>query len=578
MNIQFTKIPNELNNAFFFYKITSCTFNTYSIIKKNIMKKCLPLLLILVGIVVSTGIKAQNFTLTRTIVATDTITDDGVTFPASSDDAEQENDEIDALFDDDIDVGWEGDPEDFNILTCGLRFQDICVPQGATIDSAYILMFSHEAKTADDIANITIAAEDTGNAETFTEDALIDSRTLTSNQLRWIVDEEWGLWTPHRTPDIKDVVQEVINRNDWTTGNSIAFIMLGEDQGPSTVENAREFESFENIADPEDGGDGQNHPERVPQLIIHYSVKSAELEIPIVSTGVITDDGVTFEASSDDAEQENDEIDALYDDDIDAGWEGDPEDFNILTCGLRFQNLCIPKGAVIDSAFIEVFSHEAKTADDVANLTIAAEATDDAETFTEDALIDSRSLTSAQLRWIVDVPWGLWTPHRTPDVSAIVQEVVDRDGWEYGNDIAFIILGEDQGPSTVENAREFESFENIADPEDGGDGQNHPERIPRLRIYYSSPNTISSIQEVFAIQAEQLHVYPNPAAQTATVELENAAPSKIMMFNNAGQLVQQIDSDHGNTFTFDVSRYQKGVYFLNAVQNNKVYQQKLIIE
>jgi hypothetical protein len=29
----------------------------------------------------------------------------------------------------------------------------------------------------------------------------------------------------------------------------------------SEDENARELESFENIADPEDGGDGQHHPE-----------------------------------------------------------------------------------------------------------------------------------------------------------------------------------------------------------------------------------------------------------------------------------------------------------------------------
>ncbi|NJL75495.1 MAG: hypothetical protein HC892_11155 [Saprospiraceae bacterium] len=61
---------------------------------------------------------AQNIKLQRAIMATDTITDDGVTFTASSDDAEQENDAIDALFDDDIDAGWEGEPDDQNIFNC----------------------------------------------------------------------------------------------------------------------------------------------------------------------------------------------------------------------------------------------------------------------------------------------------------------------------------------------------------------------------------------------------------------------------------------------------------------------------
>ena len=397
------------------------------------------LILLLLG--VFTTVQAQNFTLSRRIMVTDTITDDGVTFAASSDDAEQENDEIDALYDDDIDTGWEGEPDDQNILTAGLRFRNISIPQGATIDSAFIIMHSHEAKTAEDVARITIVCEATDDAQTFTEDALIDARPQTDASLLWVVDEPWGLWTPHSTPDLKDLVQEIVDRDGWQAGNSIAFIYLGENQGPSEVENAREFESFENIADPEDGGDGQNYPERVPELVVYYSVSGALMETPIVMTQIVTDDGVTFEASSDDAEQENDEIDALFDDDIDAGWEGEPDDQNILTAGLRFQNIMIPQGAVIDSAFIEVVSHEAKTAEDVADLTIYCEATDNAETFTEDALIDARPSTDATFNWVVDEPWGLWTTHRTPDLKELVQEVIDRDGWEAGNALAFIILG-----------------------------------------------------------------------------------------------------------------------------------------
>ena len=465
---------------------------------------------------------AQSLRLNRYIMFTDTITDDedGRIFAASSDDAEQENDEIDTLFDDDIDAGWEGEPDDQNILTAGLRFRDIFIPKGATIDSAFIIVYSHEAKTAEDVANITIVGDATDDAQTFTEDALIDARPQTDASVSWIVDEPWGLWTPHSTPDLSPIVQEIINRDGWESGNSLAFILLGEDQGPSEVENAREFEAFENIADPEDGGDGQNHPERIPELVIYYSfnVESGFIEVPIVFTDTITDDedGRIFAASSDDAEQENDEIDTLFDDDIDAGWEGEPDDQNILTAGLRFQNLSIPAGAIIDSAFIEVFSHESKTAEDVARITIVAEATDDAQTFTEDALIDARTPTDASLLWVVDEPWGLWTPHRTPDLSEIVQEVVNRDGWSSGNSIAFILLGEDQGPSEVENAREFESYENIADPEDGGDGQNHPERVPRLLVYFSGGSPVAEDPD-----------YPSYSIGTVSSTDENGLPDSL---------------------------------------------------
>jgi hypothetical protein len=385
------------------------------------------------------------------------------------------------------------------------------------------------------------------------------------------------LWTPHRTPDLKAIVQEVVDRDGWQMGNAIAFMVLGENQGPSEVENAREFESFENIADPEDGGDGQNHPERVPQLLVYYTVTSSLLEVPIVVTDTITDEGVTFAVSSDDAEQQNDEIDALFDDDIDAGWEGAPEDQNILTCGLRFQNICLPQGAVIDSAFIEVYSHEAKTAEDVARLTIVGHATDNAPTFTEDALIDARPRTSASVAWTVAEAWGLWTPHRTADISAIVQELVDRDGWQMGNAMAFMVLGENQGPSEVENAREFESFENIADPEDGGDGQNHPERVPRLLVYYSSPN-VTGVREVFAAGVSALKVFPNPVQELATIAFEGEGEAQLLVYAASGQLVRSLYVPAGQEqIQLNVAGLSAGVYYLQALQNGKIYAQKLVV-
>ncbi len=522
---------------------------------------------------------AQNFKFSRRIIATDTITDEGVTFAASSDDAEQENNEIDALFDDDIDAGWEGEPEDQNILTAGLRFQNIFIPRGAIIDSAFIIVHSHEAKTPEDVARITIAGDANPNPPTFTEDSLIDARMLTETQLLWEVAAEWGLWSEERTLDIAAVVQELVDNPEWQPGNAMAFLLLGEDQGPSEVENAREFESFENIADPEDGGDGQNYPDRVPELVVFWSFEgSAEVDLRIVATDTVTDEGVTFAASSDDAEQENNEIDALFDDDIDAGWEGEPEDQNILTAGLRFQNVVIPQGAIIDSAYIEVVSHEAKTPEDVARITIAGDANPNPPTFTEDSLIDARMLTEAQLLWEVTEEWGLWSTERTVDISPIVQELVDNPEWQLGNAMAFILLGEDQGPSEVENAREFESYENIADPEDGGDGQNYPDRVPRLRVFYSAPNTATSVFNVFTPKVESLKVYPNPSSNEVTIELKGEGEAAIRVFSANGQLMRALDGVRDTKVMMNISDLNNGVYFIQAKQDNKLYVQKLIVE
>lgn len=541
------------------------------------MKKVFyPCLLLLLSSLYQT-VNAQNFFLQRAIIVTDTIEDEGVVFEASSDDAEQQNDEIDALYDDDLDAGWEGAPEDQNILITGLRFRDITIPQGATIDSAFVLFWAHEGKGADDVARITVTGEAVDNASTFTEDALISTRPHTAASVLWEVAEEWEIWQPYHTPNIKGIVQEIVGRNGWTAGNDLAVFLSGENQGLSEVENAREFESFENISDPEDGGDGQNHPERRPQLLVYYSVSNARLEIPIMVTDTIEDEGVVFEASSDDAEQQNDEIDALYDDDLDAGWEGAPEDQNILTTGLRFRNIGIPKGAVIDSAFIELWAHEGKGAEDVARITIFGENGDDAQTYTEDALISDRPRTTATQLWEVAEEWQIWEKHQTPDLKSIIQEIIARPNWQPGNSLAFMLLGENQGLSEVENAREFESYENISDPEDGGDGQNHPERRPRLVVYYSSPS--SAVQDIFSPSAKSLKVYPNPAKPGAVrIELGTEEASVIRLFDANGRVVSTMQSSNGKNVVFQTGKLSAGIYYFQALQGRDLYVQKLIIQ
>lgn len=204
-----------------------------------------------------------------------------VTLDLSSDDAEQENNEVDSPYDDDLDAGWEGDPADQNILTLGLRFTEINLSQGETIDSAYILFHAHEGKLATDVADLDIYGEATDDAVTFdnanfNSNYLLTDRPYTSASVNWVVDEAWTIWQPYRTPDIAPIIQEIVNRPGWSSGNALALILEGKDQGPSTDENAREFTAFENIADPDDTdpqgnpGDGKNHPERVPMLVIYY--------------------------------------------------------------------------------------------------------------------------------------------------------------------------------------------------------------------------------------------------------------------------------------------------------------------
>jgi hypothetical protein len=556
-------------------------------------------ILLIIGAILlfAPGLYAQNVKLVVPIQTTggsvsDTL-DDGtiVTLSLSSDDCEQENDEIDTPYDDDLDAGWEGAPEDQNILTTGLRFRDIFIPKGSVIDSAFIYVTSHEGKTADDVAEITIWGEATDDAVTFNETDLITDRPSTSAKVEWIVDTEWIIWQEYRTPDISSIIEEIAGRSGWESGNSLAIVLEGKDQGPSDFENAREFEAFENISDPEDvdpdgnPGDGKNHPERVPRLEIYFTAPQYTFSVPIQATeGSVTDtldDGtiVTLLLSSDDCEQENDEIDTPYDDDLDAGWEGAPEDQNILTTGLRFRDINIPQGASIDSAFIQVYSHEGKSTDDVAEITIWAEATDDAETFNETDLITARTPTQAKVEWIVDTEWVIWQPYKTADIAPVIQEIVNRSGWQEGNAIALVLQGKDQGPSDYENAREFESFENISDPEDvdpegnPGDGKNHPERVPRLFVYYTLGT--SSAKASFSMENTMM-VYPNPAGEYIQIEFSTDSPSMISIFDLSGKKIKSFETN-SSTARIDISDLQKGVYILNAIRENTSFSKRLVV-
>ena len=556
------------------------------------MKKSL---LILTVMLVSIFTFGQNVKLEIPIVKTgetliyveddNDVVIDSITVSISTDDAEQENDEMDTLIDDDLDAGWEGADGDANILTNGLRFQNITIPQGATIDSAFIVITSHEPKTVEDVAKLTIAAEAADNAPTFTMESLITARTKTAATVKWDVAEEWGLWTTHKTPDVKSIVQEIIDRSGWSLGNSIAFMISGENQGVTEFENAREWESFENIADPEEGGDGANHAERVPRLVIYYTAPTYTLVVPILKTGEtliyveddndVVIDSITISISTDDAEQENDEMDTLIDDDLDAGWEGADGDANILVNGLRFQNDTIPKGAIIETAYLEITSHEPKTVEDVAKLTIVAEAADNAPTFTMESLITARTKTAATVKWDVAEEWGLWTTHKTPELKSIVQEIVNRSGWTSGNAIAFIVSGENQGVTEFENAREWESFENIADPEEGGDGANHAERVPKLYVTFSMVTAIH--ESTIYSDALSMRVYPNPVQSSLTVEFENQGLSKVMVYDQLGRIAKQISTEN-LTATFDVQNLQAGMYYIKVEQNFRTATQKIIIE
>jgi hypothetical protein len=105
----------------------------------------------------------------------------------------------------------------------GVRFRDLGIPQGATITSAYIQFTADKDK--DGTAKVTIYAEDEDDADQFgSSDDDISDRDKTSNSENWTT-ADWDEDDTHNTPDLSDLVQEVVNRTGWTSGNDMVFIL-----------------------------------------------------------------------------------------------------------------------------------------------------------------------------------------------------------------------------------------------------------------------------------------------------------------------------------------------------------------
>ncbi|MDH5411778.1 MAG: M12 family metallo-peptidase, partial [Alphaproteobacteria bacterium] len=112
----------------------------------------------------------------------------------------------------------------------------------------------------------------------------------------------------------------------------------------------------------------------------------------------------------------------------------------VQAVGLRFQNLNIPVGMRIDSAYLEF--EAADIGSDVTSIQIKAEASDNAAPFSATAFdVTGRPATTASVQWNPPA-WGTVSEkHYSPDISAIIQEVVDRPGWLENNSMVITVGG-----------------------------------------------------------------------------------------------------------------------------------------
>jgi subtilisin-like proprotein convertase family protein len=140
----------------------------------------------------------------------------------------------------------------------GLRYQAVAIPKNATITSAF-LEFRASA-TASSAATLNIFGEANDNALAYVAavgNNNISNRPRTFANLTW-TPAAWTSGTNYQTGSLINVIQEIVNRDNWASGNAMAFIL---DNVSST--NIRTALSF-------DGGAAT-----APRLVVNWTQNAA---------------------------------------------------------------------------------------------------------------------------------------------------------------------------------------------------------------------------------------------------------------------------------------------------------------
>jgi type IV pilus assembly protein PilY1 len=305
----------------------------------------------------------------------------------------------------------------------GLRFQYVDIPKGATIKKASIDFKS--AAAADGNATFTIKAENSGNAEAFVaETGNISDRNTFADSVTWDVGS-WDSETSYSTPDLAPLVENIVGHANWCGGKNLAFIISGSsdalhrvwsyDGDPNAAPKLNvEFESPTDTS----GGNGcinQNYFGK----IVHQDDDAEETSI-----------GDVYVTTANNA--------------LDLGSDDDGAS---RTVGFRFRNVPIRKDATIVGAHLILHAQAGDNSDN-ASFDITGELEPNSEPFAEvDYNVTSRlnKPTSAVVNWPVATPWDDNKSYQSPDIKAIVQELVQQADWNAStNSMTLVLTGTGQ--------------------------------------------------------------------------------------------------------------------------------------
>lgn len=415
---------------------------------------------------------------------------------SSSDDAEEPTGGAVALSSSDLEL-----IQDSAAQTVAMRWLGLSIPPGSTITAAYIQFSADESQS--EATSLVIRGQAADNASTFVTTAgNLSTRPLTTANASWapVAWTAGEIGANQRTTDLSAVIQEIVSRPGWASGNALAIIITGSGHRTAVAYNGNALSApllhveFAAIPPPENPPVARLSVVQVGPLMVTADA-SASTDVdatpiasyqfdfgdltPVVTTFapaatathtyatsgfftvtvIATDTGnnasspatvsitvsaltsnavdVRVAASADDAEEPLGGTANLTSNDLEL-----IRDNANQTVGMRWTGLAIPPGATITAAYVQFAARLSDS--EVTNLVIRGQAADNAATFVRSlGNIATRPLTTAAGSW-VPAPWTAGESgvnQRTPGLVAVVQEIVSRPGWASGNALALIVSG-----------------------------------------------------------------------------------------------------------------------------------------
>jgi hypothetical protein len=150
--------------------------------------------------------------------------------------------------------------------------------------------------------------------------------------------------------------------------------------------------------------------------------------------------------------------------------------------GIRFVDIAIPRGSTIPLAWMQFDVDETKGGELPVSLIIEGELSPDAVTFSSTANISSRPRTTANAVWVPSRWTETHTKDYSPDLSYIIEEIVNQPAWKSGNALVLIISDDPANPS--QGLRCAESWDGAGSDTD---------QIPFLHIEFTNWSAMDPI-------------------------------------------------------------------------------------